>query len=140
MWVTVIRTLDEALVSLRRLLTVACQVPAPRWLEAAERLWAAFPPDGPGRPGQQRRAVSRSGAGRGWCWAGTRSPATCWPGSGWTNVYAGHAERYPKIPLDDLLAARPDLVVLPDEPYRFTAGDGPEASPACPRPWSAAGT
>jgi ABC-type Fe3+-hydroxamate transport system substrate-binding protein len=56
-WVTVIRTLDEALVSLRRLLTIACQVPAPRWLEAAERLWAAFPPDVPGRPGQQRRAV-----------------------------------------------------------------------------------
>ena len=51
---------------------------------------------------------------------------------GVANVYAGHAERYPKVPLDDLLAARPDLVVLPDEPYRFTAGDGPECFPGVP--------
>jgi hypothetical protein len=48
------------------------------------------------------------------------------------NEYAGHAERYPKVALDDLLAACPDLVVLPDEPYRFTAGDGPEAFPGVP--------
>jgi hypothetical protein len=48
------------------------------------------------------------------------------------NVYAGHSERYPKIPLDDLLAAGPELVVLPDEPYRFTAGDGPESFPGLP--------
>ena len=49
------------------------------------------------------------------------------------NVHAGHAERYPKIPLEELLAARPDLVVLPDEPYRFTAGDGPESFPGLPQ-------
>ncbi len=60
---------------------------------------------------------------------------------GVVNLYAGHAERYPKVPLDDLLAAGPDLVVLPDEPYRFTAsGTVPSASPACPRPSSAAVT
>ena len=29
--------------------------------------------------------------------------------------------------LDEILAREPDLVVLPDEPYRFTADDGPEA-------------
>ncbi|MEO5876649.1 MAG: helical backbone metal receptor, partial [Streptosporangiaceae bacterium] len=45
------------------------------------------------------------------------------------NVHAGHAERYPKIPIEELLAARPDLVVLPDEPYEFTADDGPECFP-----------
>jgi hypothetical protein len=33
------------------------------------------------------------------------------------------------VPLDELRAAAPDLVVLPDEPYRFTADDGPEAFP-----------
>jgi hypothetical protein len=27
------------------------------------------------------------------------------------------------------LAARPDLIVLPDEPYQFSAGDGPEMFP-----------
>jgi hypothetical protein len=48
------------------------------------------------------------------------------------NVYAGHAERYPRIPFDELNATGADLVVLPDEPYRFTATDGPEAFPALP--------
>ena len=43
------------------------------------------------------------------------------------NLYAGHPDRYPKIPLPELVAARPDLVVLPDEPYAFTPADGPEA-------------
>ncbi len=40
--------------------------------------------------------------------------------------------RYPKLPLDELRAAAPDLVVLPDEPYRFTAEDGPDAFPDLP--------
>lgn len=45
---------------------------------------------------------------------------------GLRNVFAEHAERYPRI---DPAAARrdADLVVLPDEPYRFTPSDGPEA-------------
>ncbi|GAA3506853.1 hypothetical protein GCM10019016_139680 [Streptomyces prasinosporus] len=46
--------------------------------------------------------------------------------------YATHPERYPRIPLEALRAAGPDLVVLPDEPYRFTADDGPEAFPGLP--------
>jgi ABC-type Fe3+-hydroxamate transport system substrate-binding protein len=136
-WVTVIRTLDEALVSLRRLLTVACQLPAPRWLEAAERVWAAFPPDVPDvpdRPGapEGRRAVIPIWR-RPWMVLGRDTFAGDMAARlGVANLYAGHAERYPKIPLDDLLAARPDLVVLPDEPYRFTAGDGPECFPGLP--------
>jgi hypothetical protein len=48
------------------------------------------------------------------------------------NLYAGHPDRYPKIPLPELVAARPDLVVLPDEPYAFTATDGPESFPGLP--------
>jgi hypothetical protein len=48
------------------------------------------------------------------------------------NAFAGHPERYPRIPLDELRAVRPDLVVLPDEPYRFTADDGPESFPGVP--------
>ena len=46
------------------------------------------------------------------------------------NVLAGSAERYPKVSLPDLPAY--DLVVLPDEPYLFTAEDGPEAFPGVP--------
>lgn len=48
------------------------------------------------------------------------------------NVYAGHAERYPRVPLDELNAAGAGLVVLPDEPYRFTADDGLTAFPGLP--------
>jgi ABC-type Fe3+-hydroxamate transport system substrate-binding protein len=127
-WVTVIRTLDEALVSLRRLLTVACRLPAPRWLAAAEQAWQALPPDAPGR----RRAVIPIWR-RPWMVLGRDTFAgDVLVRLGVVNLYAGNAERYPKIPLDRLLAAGPDLVVLPDEPYRFTAGDGPECFPDVP--------
>ena len=46
---------------------------------------------------------------------------------GWANVYADAADRYPTVALDDLDAAGADVVLLPDEPYVFTAEDGPEA-------------
>jgi hypothetical protein len=48
---------------------------------------------------------------------------------GLDNVYADDPERYPHIDLDDLAARDPELVVLPDEPYTFTADDGPEMFP-----------
>jgi hypothetical protein len=46
------------------------------------------------------------------------------------NVLADSPERYPRI---DPAALPPhDLVVLPDEPYAFSADDGPEAFPGVP--------
>jgi hypothetical protein len=45
------------------------------------------------------------------------------------NINVDAADRYPHVALDELCAARPDVVVLPDEPYRFTVEDGPEAFP-----------
>jgi hypothetical protein len=48
---------------------------------------------------------------------------------GLDNVYADHPERYPHVTLDDLSARRPELIVLPDEPYAFTPTDGPEMFP-----------
>jgi ABC-type Fe3+-hydroxamate transport system substrate-binding protein len=128
-WVTVIRTLDEALASLRRLLTVACGLPAPAWLDEAERAWE-HPAAGPGAP--PRRAVIPIWR-RPWMVLGRDTFAgDLLARLGVANLYAGHAERYPKVPLADLLAARPDLIVLPDEPYRFTAADGPGAFPGVP--------
>jgi hypothetical protein len=41
------------------------------------------------------------------------------------NALAGSADRYPRVDLDRLPAH--DLVVLPDEPYAFSAADGPDA-------------
>ena len=51
---------------------------------------------------------------------------------GVANLYAGHVERYPRPDLAELRERRPELVVLPDEPYRFTADDGPESFPGVP--------
>lgn len=42
--------------------------------------------------------------------------------AGGTNVLTAR-ERYPQLALEDVLALRPDVTFLPDEPYLFTAGD-----------------
>ena len=42
------------------------------------------------------------------------------------NVLREASERYPRIDLNEVRALRPDLVVLPDEPYPFGPADGPE--------------
>jgi hypothetical protein len=46
------------------------------------------------------------------------------------NALAASPERYPRVRLDELPPH--DLVVLPDEPYAFSADDGPEAFPGVP--------
>ena len=46
---------------------------------------------------------------------------------GLVNVAGDAPERYPKRTLDELAGLGPDLVLLPDEPYPFSATDGPEA-------------
>ena len=46
---------------------------------------------------------------------------------GWRNAYGDAPGRYPKVTPDQIAAAGVDLVLLPDEPYVFTADDGPEA-------------
>ena len=38
---------------------------------------------------------------------------------GGDNVFAGSAARYPEVTLDEVAAAAPDVILLPDEPYRF---------------------
>ncbi len=48
------------------------------------------------------------------------------------NVLANSPERYPRFDPADLARAPVDLVVLPDEPYAFSATDGPETFPGRP--------
>ncbi|MFD4943273.1 helical backbone metal receptor [Streptomyces sp. NPDC058409] len=125
--VTGIRTLDQAFEELERVLVTACGQARPRWLDEAEAAWAALPP-----PRAPRRAVVPVWR-RPWMVLGRDTFAgDLLARLGVDNVYADHAERYPRIPLDVLNTAGADLVVLPDEPYRFTADDGPEAFPALP--------
>jgi ABC-type Fe3+-hydroxamate transport system substrate-binding protein len=48
---------------------------------------------------------------------------------GGVNVFSAHAERrYPRVTLDEIAAARPEVVLLPDEPYAFGAPDAAELS------------
>jgi ABC-type Fe3+-hydroxamate transport system substrate-binding protein len=42
------------------------------------------------------------------------------------NVYAASSERYPKLNLPDAAALRPEVVLLPDEPYVFAEKHIPE--------------
>ncbi|MER5745602.1 helical backbone metal receptor [Streptomyces sp. NPDC002225] len=124
--VTEVRTLDQAFTELARVLAV-CGLPRPRWLDEAEAAWTALP-----RPGAPRRAIVPVWR-RPWVVLGRDTFAgDVLARLGVENVYAGHAERYPRVPLDELNAAGAGLVVLPDEPYRFTADDGPEAFPGLP--------
>ncbi|WP_432105373.1 helical backbone metal receptor [Streptomyces sp. bgisy091] len=123
--VTEVRTLDQAFTELERVLTACGAAPRPRWLDEAEAAWAALPPPAvPPRPAVV--PVWR----RPWMVLGRDTFAgDLLARLGVRNVYAGHPDRYPRVPLDELNTCGAGLVVLPDEPYRFTAEDGPEAFP-----------
>jgi ABC-type Fe3+-hydroxamate transport system substrate-binding protein len=122
-WVTVIETVDEALTSLVRMFTDALQWPVPAWLVDVVAAWSA-PPAAPA----QRVAVPiwRDP----WMVVGSRTfTGDLLARLGLVNVFAQSTERYPHVSVDDIRMTRPDIVLLPDEPYVFTANDGPEAFP-----------
>jgi ABC-type Fe3+-hydroxamate transport system substrate-binding protein len=124
--VTEIRGLDQAFRELERVLVTGCSLARPRWLDEAEEAWAAVEPLPP------LRAVVPVWR-RPWMVLGRDTFAgDVLARLGVDNVYAGHAERYPRIPPAELRASGARAVVLPDEPYRFTADDGPEAFPGLP--------
>src|ERR1700678_2946417 len=122
-WVTEIEPVDDALRSLRRLFTDVLSVPEPDWLRSAARDWSA-PPALPAL--RTIVPVWRDP----WMVVGARTFAgDMLTRLGLTHLFADSPDRYPKHELASLLAAGPSLVLLPDEPYLFTAGDGPEAFP-----------
>ncbi len=51
---------------------------------------------------------------------------------GFNNVFASAGERYPVTTLDEALSRRPDIVILPDEPYEFGDGDVAELKSMLP--------
>lgn len=117
-WVTRIDSVDEAIASLRRLFATAFGIATVGWLDEAERVWRQ-PPRTPGL----RVAVP--------IWrdpwmavgAGTYVNDVLHR-LGWTNVVT--SPRYPRVE-PATISAGADAVLLPDEPYPFTADDGPEA-------------
>ncbi|WP_329555836.1 helical backbone metal receptor [Streptomyces sp. NBC_00696] len=125
--VTEVRDVPQAFEELARVLD-ACGAPSrPRWLDEAEQAWAQLP-----EPEGRITAVVPIWR-RPWMVLGRDTFAgDVLSRLGVDNTYATHAERYPRAPLDELRSTAPDLVVLPDEPYRFTADDGPEAFAGLP--------
>ncbi|MFI6854750.1 helical backbone metal receptor [Streptomyces sp. NPDC050416] len=125
--VTEIRDVPQAFRELARVLD-ACGVTArPRWLDEAEETWSSLPP-----PPARLRAVVPIWR-RPWMVLGRDTFAgDVLARLGVDHVHATHPDRYPRVPLEELRGAAPDVVVLPDEPYRFTADDGPEAFPGLP--------
>ena len=123
-WVTVIESVPEALASLRRLLTGPLALVVPSWLAAAERAWAGPP------PGPVRRVAVPIWRDP-WMVVGARTfTGDVLARLGLDNLFSTGPGRYPRVEAAAIRAAAPDLVLLPDEPYPFTADDGPEEFPA----------
>ncbi|MFF4581334.1 helical backbone metal receptor [Streptomyces sp. NPDC001373] len=124
--VTEVRDLPQAFSELDRVVVGALGLKRPEWLDRAEEAWAAVEP------------VAGLTAfvpiwRRPWMVLGRDTFAgDLLARLGVRNIYAGHPERYPRVPVEELAGSGCDLVVLPDEPYRFTADDGPEAFPGLP--------
>ncbi|SDC97330.1 helical backbone metal receptor [Actinokineospora iranica] len=122
-WVTdAPASVPAGLASTRRLLTQGLGLTEPDWLLAAEDAWHETLPV---------RATAIIPVWRKpWVVVGRDTFAgDLLRRLGVANAYADHPDRYPRPPLAELNAAPADLVVLPDEPYAFTATDGPEAFP-----------
>ena len=120
-WVTDIETVPQAVASMQRLFDEALQWVRPAWLARARELWCGDPP-----PVIRRVAIAIRRDP--WMVVGSSTFAgDVVRRLGWHNVYADHAERYPKVTIDELDQAGADAILLPDEPYVFTSDDGPEA-------------
>ena len=123
-WVTAPATVEQALTTLDRLCVVLDR-PDPEWLRRVHAVWAD-PPRVP--PVIAVVPIWR----RPWMVLGRDTFAgDVLARLGVRNLFAGAADRYPKLAKDDPGGVVADLVVFPDEPYAFTPDDGPEAWPQC---------
>jgi ABC-type Fe3+-hydroxamate transport system substrate-binding protein len=119
------RTVDGALDVLGQMLTFLGAEDEPPWLADARVAWAH-------RTVVTRRAVIPVWR-RPWVVLGSDTFAgDVLRRLGVGNCFDDAGDRYPRPTLDDIRATSPDLVVLPDEPYAFSATDGPEAFAGIP--------
>ena len=120
-WVTVTETVPQAIGAMERLFDEALGWGVPPWLREVRGAWdRPVPPPGP-------RVVVPIWRDP-WMVVGRDTfTGDLLQRLGYRHVFGGHAERYPKVQLTDIDRDDVDLVLLPDEPYVFTADDGPEA-------------
>lgn len=119
-WVTRIETVPESLASMTRLFDEGLALGEPEWLAQARAVWAEP------SPVWVRAAVPiwRDP----WMVVGRATfTGDLLARLGVENAFADAADRYPAVGAGEIEAAGVDLVILPDEPYVFTAADGPEA-------------
>lgn len=120
-YVTDIVTVPGALDSLERLFADVLDAGVPDWLTAARAEWAGPVPE---PTLDVAIAIWRDP----WMVVGSNTfTGDLVARLGWRNVFDGHPERYPHVELADLDRSDIGVVLLPDEPYVFTADDGPEA-------------
>ena len=120
-WVTVIETVDEAFASMERMFSEALGWDVPEWLDQARAVWAEPAPESGLRVAIP---IWRDP----WMVVGGRTfTGDLVARLGLVNAFGDGDERYPKVELTDIDSPDVDLVLLPDEPYVFTADDGPES-------------
>ncbi|WP_114046310.1 helical backbone metal receptor [Acidipropionibacterium virtanenii] len=123
-WVTSIDGAEDAVASLARLLREAIGLAEPDWLGQARAEWSAPAPE------PVLTAIVP-------IW---RDPWMCAGPATYIADLLHHCgvelvdlpddgTRYPHVDLEVLRGLGADRIVLPDEPYHFTADDGPEAFP-----------
>ena len=125
-WVTDIRTVPQAIESMRRMFVIALGWDVPAWLLTAASTWQNTTAAG------GRRAAIAIWRDPWMVVGGDTFAGDLAARIGLTNVFATDSERYPHTTPETILARRAELVVLPDEPYVFTAQDGPDAFPNTP--------
>lgn len=120
-WVTRIQSVDDALESLGRIFDQALGWPVPAWLDEAAAQWRA---PGPLDAPRVAAVIWRDP----WMVVGRDTFAgDLLTRLGCVNAFADADGRYPTVDVAELDAMGLDVVLLPSEPYRFTAGDGPDA-------------
>lgn len=130
-WVTVIETVEQSLESMGRLFTEGLGWGRPSWLDRAAALWA--------EPVAEARGTLAVPIWRDpWMVVGPDTFTTdLLRHLGWRNAcdhgaFDTGTDRYPHVDLATIDTSDVDLVLLPDEPYVFSADDGPEAFSTAP--------
>jgi ABC-type Fe3+-hydroxamate transport system substrate-binding protein len=122
-WVTRTESVDQALMSMDRLFGEALGWGVPPWLVQARQAWAAPP----SLTGVRVAAVIWREP---WMVVGRDTFAgDLLARLGCVNVFADDPDRYPTVDVTALDSLALDVILLPDEPYAFSPGDGPEAFP-----------
>ncbi|KAB7746389.1 cobalamin-binding protein [Nostocoides sp. F2B08] len=125
-WVTVIEDVPQALESLTRLFGTALAWGDPPWLTEVRRLWSTPAPEATARVAVP---IWRDP----WMVVGSATfTGDLLARAGLANAFGDHSQRYPRLDLAELDRDDLDAVLLPDEPYVFSASDGPEAFHVAP--------